>query len=161
MSSPFAKPAPPGEGIKWADLEGSLLIIDPISLETDIQTSYGSSDAVRARVSIVDGPQAGNVYEDTLIFPKVLSGQLKGHLGGKVLGRLTTGTAKPGQSAPWLLTEATEQDQAAAIEFMNRQAGQGLQQPAPAQQQPAQAQQQWQQAQQGQQPQQDGGNVPF
>lgn len=163
MSNPFAKPAPPGEGIKWADLQGALLIIEPFAVETGIQTAFGPADAVRARVSVVDGEQAGTVYEDTLIFPKVLSGQVKGHVGGAVLGRLMTGAAKPNQSPPWLLAEASQQDEQVGVQFLQQRDSGQLAAPAPAQQKPPSAQapqQQWGQQPTQQQPQQPT-NVPF
>lgn len=171
---PFAPPAPPGEGIAWPDLLGSLLLINVISAETGIQTSYGAADAIRADVTVLDGPNAGKEHLDTLIFPKVLQSQLRARVGGKVLGRLTQGQAKPGQSAPWLLAEATEQDQQTAMAWLNRQMSAPAQPDPNQQQQPPQAaaqppqQQAWPQGQPTQQqwPQQQpqggqGQKVPF
>lgn len=100
------------EGIKWADYEGRLLLIKPHAYEQEIQTSYGSTNAVRADVTVLDGPGAPEEINDTLIFPKVLSNQVKGNAGtGRLnLGRLGKGTAKPGQSAPWMLGDPTDED---------------------------------------------------
>lgn len=106
MTSPFNKPAP-SDGIKWAPLNGALLIIEPLSVETDIKTVHGSASAVKANVSVVDGELAGTVYAETLVFPKVIQSAIKGSIGTLVLGRLWQGTAKPGQSAPWILDDAT------------------------------------------------------
>ena len=108
-ASPFATPAT-AVGIKWADINGALVLIDVHSVETGIQTTFGESDAVRADVAVLDGEQAGETYPDCLIFPKALQGQLRSRIGAKVLGRVTQGQAKSGQSAPWLLAEATEDD---------------------------------------------------
>lgn len=102
----FNKPAA-AEGIKWAQLKGALLIIEPVSVETGVKTVHGDTDAVKATVSVIDGPLAGTVYADTLIFPRVLQSAVRGSLGGMVLGRLGQGNAKPGQSAPWTLEDAT------------------------------------------------------
>lgn len=110
----FASPSSPSGGITWADHKGSLLLIEPLAAETGIQTSFGSADAVRANVYVLDGPGAGQEHPDTLVFPKLLQSQLKGQIGAKVLGRLGQGNAKPGQSAPWLLEEATADDIAKA-----------------------------------------------
>src|SRR5690606_13147840 len=118
-----------------------------------IKTAFGEADAVRADVTVLDGPQAGTEYLDTLIFPKMLAGQLKGTAGtGQlVLGRLTTGVAKPNQSPPWLLAEATPEDQQLGERYLASRAPQ-TSQPAPAQQQaPAQ---QWGQQPAAAQPQQ-------
>ena len=59
-------------------------------------------------------------HEDVLWFPKVLVGSLKGRIGQKVLAVLGKGTAKPGQSAPWILIDATSQGDAvqAATNYM-------------------------------------------
>lgn len=170
MSSPFSQPAAPSSGIQWGDIHGALVLVEPLSIETDIETSYGKSEAVRADVTVLDGPHAGTEYPDTLIFPKVLAGQLRRSIGQKVLGRVTQGQAKPGQSPPWMLAEASPEDQQLGVNYLNqRQAGQ-VAQPAAANEQPApqqqpvqgqQPQQQWPQPQQPQQGQQQGGQVPF
>lgn len=144
-NDPFAAPAAPGEGIKWQDFNGALLLIEPKEVATGIQTSYGTTDAVRADVAVLDGPHAGATIPDTLVFPKVLQGQLKSQIGAKVLGRLGQGTAKPGQSAPWLLSEATDQDKQTGMQWLQQNA---TAQPAAAA--PPQGQ-----------PQQQGGQVPF
>lgn len=150
--NPFAAPAPATGGIDLKTLLGALLIVEPLSVETGIQTSYGPTDAVRANVHVVDGPTAGEVHDDTLIFPKVLQSQLKSRIGQKVLGRLGQGQAKPGQSAPWVINEATGQDIAAGTDYLTkRQSGQ-FAQPAPQQQA---------QAEQSQQQVAAGGEPPF
>lgn len=110
----FATPSAPSGGITWADHNGALLLVEPLSFEPQIPTSFGTTDAVKARVVVLDGPGAGATYEDTLIFPKLLVSQTKNQLGQKVLGRLGQGTSKPGQSPPWLLNEASVSDTAKA-----------------------------------------------
>ena len=136
MTMPFASPAAPGDGITWTDLNGCLLLIDVLSIETGIKTSFGDADAVRANVAVLDGMQAGTEYADTLVFPKVLQGQLKSRVGQKVLGRLGQGAQKPGQSPPWMLFEATEADQQLGLTWLQRTVT------APAAPQPQQPQQQ-------------------
>lgn len=101
-------------------LNGSLLLIEPAAVEEEISTVHGTSSAIRADVSVLDGDSKGEVYEDALIFPKVLQGQLRPRIGQKVLGRLGQGVAKPGQSAPWTLNEATDQDKQVGTEFLNQ-----------------------------------------
>lgn len=102
--------APPSGGIKWDELKGNLLIIEPLSLETGIQTAFGVADAVKANVTVLTGPDSYDDYAETLVFPKLLASQLRGQIGRKVVGRLGQGQAKSGQSAPWLLEEATADD---------------------------------------------------
>lgn len=101
----FAAPAAGGgSDIRPADLEGHLLIVEPLEYVASIPTSMGDKDAVRVTIhDITDSA----TYEDVLWFPKVLVGSLKGRVGQKVLAVLGKGTAKPGQSAPWILVDAT------------------------------------------------------
>lgn len=108
--SEFVSASPPSGGITWADHSGKLLVVEPLAFETGIATSFGTSDAVRANVYVLTGPAESEDFEDTLVFPKVLAGQLKRSIGHKVVGRLGQGNAKAGQSAPWLLEEATADD---------------------------------------------------
>lgn len=163
--SQFSSPAEPSSGIPWNEVSGCLLLIDVKSVETGISTSFGEKDAVRADVAVLDGPQGGTEYPDCLVFPLVLKSQLTPRIGTKVLGRVGQGNAKPGQKPPWMLTEASPQDQQLAERWLAHK--QQPQQPAPTQQQPS-APQQPQQPQTPQQvaqqtwPQQSGPtDVPF
>lgn len=132
MSDDFVSAAPPSGGIDFKDHKGSLLVIEPLSIETGIKTVHGDSDAVRANVYVITGPGTSDDYEDTLVFPKVLQGQLKGKIGSKVVGRLTQGVAKPGQSAPWLIDAATEDDLAKAREWVAARNGASFASATPA-----------------------------
>lgn len=107
--SPFAAPAT-AAGIDLTELNGALLLITVASVETGIQTVHGPAEAIRCGVAVLDGPQAGTEHRDTLLFPKVLCAQLRPNVGAKVLARLGQGLAKPGQSPPWMLSEATPAD---------------------------------------------------
>lgn len=118
--SMFAKPPAPSSGIQWADHKGALLLIEPISESIDVPTSYGVTDAVKANVDVLDGLGAGERYDETLIFPKLLCAQTRRAIGQRVLGRLGQGNAKPGQSAPWILEEATPSDERAAEAWLAR-----------------------------------------
>lgn len=120
--SMFAQPSAPSGGITWADHNGALLLIEVKSFEPGVQTSFGVNDAVKADVTVIDGPGAGENYIDTLIFPKLLVAQTKSQLGQKVLGRLGQGQGKPGQSAPWLLNEAAAEDIAKAEAWVQQNA---------------------------------------
>ncbi len=103
MSTPFSAPAA-SAGFTPADHLGHLLIVEVGGYEPSIQTSLGDKDAVSATIHDVD---TGTTAEDALIFPKVLVSSLKSRIGQTVLATLTQGQAKPGQSAPWTLTDAT------------------------------------------------------
>lgn len=108
--SEFVSAGSASGGITWADHKGSLLVIEPLSQETGVQTANGPADPIRANVFVLTGPTESEDFEDTLVFPKVLIGQLRSRIGQKVVGRLNQGVAKPGQSAPWVLDEATAED---------------------------------------------------
>ena len=116
--SQFATPAA-STGIEWASLNGRLLIVEPTEVVKGIATNFGTTDAVRATVTVVDGAEAGKKYTDTLIFPKVLQSQLSSRVGQKVLGRLGQGQAKPGQSPPWMLNPGSPEDEQKAQAFLS------------------------------------------
>jgi hypothetical protein len=115
--SQFAAPAA-SSGIEWESLKGALLIIEPTEVVHNIGTNYGTTNAVRANVHVIDGPKAGETYDDTLVFPKVLQSQVSSRIGQKVLGRLGQGVAKPGQSPPWTLNIGTPADEATAVQWL-------------------------------------------
>lgn len=112
--SQLVSAAPPSGGIKWEDLKGKLLVIEPLSFEQNIQTAYGSADAVKANVFALTGPKESEDYIETLVFPKLLASQLRSQIGNMVVGRLSQGVAKASQSPPWVLEQATPDDLAKA-----------------------------------------------
>lgn len=115
--NPFSTPAA-SSGVEWESLKDSLLIIDVAAVEHDVPTVHGvAANVVKATISVVDGAKAGEVMADTLIFPKVLVSSLSPRVGHKVLARLGQGEAKPGKSAPWVLTDPTDEDVAKGIAF--------------------------------------------
>ncbi|TFV66082.1 UNVERIFIED_ORG: hypothetical protein E4P37_07885 [Bacillus sp. AZ43] len=97
--------------IDWTALQGALLLFTVTAAEVD---------AVRADVIVLDGDKEGEVYTDTLIFPKVLQTQVKPSIGSMVLGRLGQGQKKPGQSPPWVLLPATEADKVTGRDWLRR-----------------------------------------
>ena len=115
----------PGErsSFKLADHEGALLLITPRSLEEGIETAYGESDAIKADIVVLtktngkalDEPE---VHEGALIFQRVVIGQLESAIGKRmVLGKVGRGVAKKGQSAPFLIEKADDDDKALAREY--------------------------------------------
>ena len=103
MTDTFAAPAS-STGLDFNELNGHLVIIDVEGYETGIVTANGDRDAIRGTLHDVDGNET---HEDVLIFPKVLVGSLKPRVGQKVLGTIGQGVAKPGQNAPWIITDAS------------------------------------------------------
>ena len=97
-------------GITWKDLHGSLLLVQVHGQEVGIQTAHGESNAIRADVHVIDGDKEGEVYTDTLVFPKVLQSQLKPSIGSIVLGRLGQGQGSPASPRRGPLSAATDAD---------------------------------------------------
>lgn len=130
MSDAFDSPS---SGARITDFEGALLLVKPTSKEEAISTAFGPADAIVADVVVLDGKDAAaEPYTDVYIFQKALQGQLKAKVGtGRfVLGRLGRGTAKAGQSAPWLLQDPTEDDKKTARVYLQTVEQAAAQQPA-------------------------------
>jgi hypothetical protein len=118
-----------GDSIKPADVEGHLLVVEPIEYIASMATSFGDTDAVRINVHDIN---AQATYESVLWFSGGLVGSLKGRVGQKVLGTMGKGTAKPGMSAPWILQDASGNDKAvaAATAYLTGQVAAQLTEPA-------------------------------
>jgi hypothetical protein len=101
----FSQPASPSK-FRPADYQGNLILVWPTEYRTGIKTDYGDSDAVAARVVVLDGPAGVEEHDNVLFFQGALISTLKPSVGTNkpVLGRLGRGTSKPGQSAPFILT---------------------------------------------------------
>ena len=90
MAISFAAPASGGEGPAAADVNGHVLVIEPLSYEESVTTVHGPKDAVRLRLHDIS-TQA--TYEDCLWFGGYLVGSLKGRVGDKVLAQMGQGNA--------------------------------------------------------------------
>jgi hypothetical protein len=100
----FSAPSTSTESVKVADLNGHLLIIEPIEYKTGITTVHGDADAIEVRINDLD---TNTSHDSVLFFNVALKNALKTKIGQKVLARIGQGTAKPGKSAPWILIDAT------------------------------------------------------
>ena len=129
--SQFTAPATSSNSIKPADLENHLLIIEPTEHKEGITTSMGVSDAIAATIHDITTQET---HTDVLLFSKILVGSLKSKIGEKVLGYMSKGTAKPGQSAPWIIQDATTDPEAvkAATEYLTSRTAATLTSPTPA-----------------------------
>ena len=107
-----------GDEFKPAAHKGALLLIDVTEHCAEIVTEFGPSRPIRCNVAVLDGEHKGDVANDTLLFGVALVNSLKGSVGKKVLGRLGQGVAKPGRSAPWILTDPTDDDKAVARKYL-------------------------------------------
>lgn len=115
-----------GDKLPLDELNGSLLLIT-VHEETDpIDTEYGPTTAVRADVATLDGTLKGEVFADTLIFPRVLKSQLRKFAGQQVLGRLGKGEKKGPKSAPWQLTAATDEEKQTGEKYLAHVAAQAV-----------------------------------
>jgi hypothetical protein len=111
-------PATGGDRFVNADHEGELLVIKVKGLETGVETSSGIADCIVADVTVIDGPNKGEQYDDAWLFGKVLVGQLKRKIGRTLLGRYVQGVAQKGKNPPWQLDPATEEETAYATRVM-------------------------------------------
>jgi hypothetical protein len=111
-------PISAGGSLKPADIEGHLLVVEPTEYVPEIATAMGTSDAIRVTVhDLTDQETSSNV----LWFSKVLVSSLRSMIGQQVLAVMGKGTAKPGQSAPWMLHDASDNTDAvnAANDYLN------------------------------------------
>ena len=102
--SNFAAPLSSSAGPKPADLAGQLLIIKPLDYRKDIDTVNGKADAISCDVINLDKNEE---YSDVLFFNIAIRNALKGLIGQQVLCRIGQGVAKPGKTAPWILSDAS------------------------------------------------------
>jgi len=125
----FASPASGGEGIAAADVKGHVLVVEPTAYEVGVVTVHGPKDAVRCNVHDISTQTS---YTDCLWFGGYLVGALKGRIGERVLGLMDQGTAKAGQSAPWILTDLSTNADAvtAATAYLTQQTSATLTAPA-------------------------------
>lgn len=107
----FSAPAAPTSGdiCKPADVEGHLLVIEPSEWLADMKTQMGETDAIRVTVHDINAQQT---YTDVLWFSVGLKASLRSMIGQQVLAVMGKGTAKPGQSAPWTLVDASGNEDA-------------------------------------------------
>lgn len=116
----------PGErsNFKLADHEGATLMFTPRSLEEGIETSFGESDAIKADIVVLTKTNGKPLaepeeHEGALIFQRVVIGQLESKIGkGRVVGTIGRGVAKKGQSAPFLIEVATDEQKDLARAYL-------------------------------------------
>jgi hypothetical protein len=106
--------------IRWADHEGRLVLVWP-KAEKPFTYDGETKDVIEATVVILDPPGSGPIeYRQTIIFPRVMQGQVRGNIGkGRPnLGRVGKGEAKPRQSPPWILLDPNEEDKKIAVAYL-------------------------------------------
>lgn len=100
------------------DHVGDLVIIAVNEFTPDFVTAMGVRDTIKAEIAIVDGNEADTRYAEALLFGSRVVPQLRGKIGAVVLGRIARGTAKPGQSAPYLIEKPTQHDKELATKWV-------------------------------------------
>lgn len=102
MTDGFDQPA--SEFFKAADYNGHLILCENIGPRYTTNTSYGETDAINADVTVLTHPEGPKTFTNTAVFGAAMVGTLsRSNPGRPVLGRIGQGTAKTGQSAPWVL----------------------------------------------------------
>ena len=121
---PFDSPA--SGNFKAKDYPNSLLLITPSEYLTGVKTVNGEKDCVDGQVVVIDetDPAASEVIDNGRLFGGQLIAATKSKIGKMVLGRLGQGVAKPGQNAPWVLNDPTEDDRVKARAFLASKAPQ-------------------------------------
>lgn len=131
-----------GELVKPKDILGHLLICRALGTVQGINVNGTMKDGIRLDLVILTTPgadgQAGKVFRDITWINSKLIGSLKNSIGTMVLARMGVGQAKPGQSVPFVLDDATQDPAAvgAAEDFMRRHPE--FSEPTPISQAPAQ-----------------------
>lgn len=118
MSNDWDDPAEP-DFFVIKDHVGSLVIIAVNEFFEKMSTSMGERDTIKAEIAVVDGPGKDKRFPDGLLFGAKIVPQLRAKLGGApVLGTIGRGTAKAGQSAPYILIPASDEDKAKASNWV-------------------------------------------
>lgn len=113
------EPAPETGGDKFtnADHEGELIVLAVKGTGKDTFDN-GETEFIIADITVVDGANAGEQYEDAWVFGRVIFGQLKRKVGRTFVGRINKGQAQKGKSAPWQLDPVNPEETQRAVEFM-------------------------------------------
>jgi hypothetical protein len=112
-----------GRGDKWtpADHDDHLVAYIGLTEMPGQKTSFGEADAVHCDyVVCIDDNFVGT---DVLVFgvavvPALIEGMAEGD-NEAIVARLGKGNAKPGQNAPWLLYDTTDEDRERAAKWLD------------------------------------------
>lgn len=120
-----------GNSVRPAELEGHVLVCEPMEYIGSMSTSYGETDAIRLVVHDISEKKS---HDDVIWFSSALVGSLKRDIGKMVLGQMGKGEAKAGQSAPWVIVDLTSNEKAvtAASKYITERTAGSLSAPQPA-----------------------------
>ncbi len=107
-----------GSYVAMKDLLGELVLFTPTEYVEEVQTDFGTKDAVLTDLVVLS--QGGTEYSDVMVFQGSLIGQLKRKIptGRKLLGVVAKGEAKKGQNAPFILEAPTDEQQQTARNYL-------------------------------------------
>ena len=119
-----------GEHVQIKDLEGELVLFTPLAHVEEVVTSFGTKDAILTDL-VVLSQEGQPEYEEALVFQGALIATLKRRIkveqsmerdpisgvvsyfetttSRRVLGVISKGEAKKGQSAPYILGPTTDE----------------------------------------------------
>jgi hypothetical protein len=106
----FGKPAKVSEGVKPADVDGHLVVIRPIKV-VDVVTKYGEATAIDVDLIDIDEERS---YEGCRWFGKLLVATMRDQIDQLLIGTVGRGTARNGQSPPWVIEDQSENPTAVA-----------------------------------------------
>jgi hypothetical protein len=109
-----------GAYVAVKDLLGDLVLFSPTEHVEEVQTDFGTKDAVLTDLVVITAEGGPAEYTDVMIFQGSLIGQLKRKIAGqkKLLGRIDKGEAKKGQNAPYILTAPSDEDKQLARDYL-------------------------------------------
>lgn len=109
-----------GAYVAVKDLLGELVLFSPTEYVEEVQTDFGTKDAVVTDLVVLTADGGPSEYQDVMIFQGSLIGQLKRKIptGRKVLGVIAKGEAKKGQNAPYILGAPDDAQKQMARDFL-------------------------------------------
>lgn len=109
-----------GSYVSIKDLLGDLVLFTPTEYLEEVNTSFGTKDAVMTDVVVLTAEGGPVEHDDVMILQGSLIGQLKRKIPGgrKLLGVIDKGEAKKGQNAPYILTAPTDEQKQMARDFL-------------------------------------------
>lgn len=129
-SDPYSASIPStASGVRMSDpgIIDQLLLVEPTEYIPSMMTSASRepTDVIRANILPLTGELTGQLQEDVLIFQEALKRELKKTYQGPnrwLLAYHHMGTAKPGQSAPYIFTPPNEEQVALFEKFKAQRA---------------------------------------
>ena len=98
-------------------LKGALVAVRVTGTGTS-EMDWGPSDYIEGDVTVIEGPNPGEVFPSAAIYGKFIYNSLKRKIGRTVLGVITQGTEKIKGNYPWKFDPATPEQTERAVRFM-------------------------------------------